>query len=51
MPAMMTRWLMALFVVVTLAGTAALTFSGCDDGGGDNPQPDLSYQDLRPAHD
>jgi hypothetical protein len=44
----MTRLLMALFVVVTLAGVVAL--SGCDD---DMPAPavDLSVQDSHPAHD
>jgi hypothetical protein len=40
---MMTRWLTAIFVFVVLAGTAALTFSGCGD---DNmvvaPPPDMS---------
>lgn len=44
----MTRLLMALFVMVTLAGVLAL--SGCDD---DMPAPaaDLSVQDSHPNHD
>jgi hypothetical protein len=47
---MMTRLLMALFVVVTLGGAAVL-ISGCDD---DTPAPatmDLSAPDLRTNHD
>ncbi len=47
---MMTRWLMALFVLVTLAGSAALTLSGCDDDTTGPVTQDLSM-DLRPAHD
>jgi len=39
--AMMTRWLLAAFVLITILGSAALTLGGCDE---DNPapSPDLS---------
>jgi hypothetical protein len=46
---MMTRLLMALFVLLTLAGVAAL--SGCDDDGQVQPMQDLSMPDLRKTHD
>ena len=56
---MMNRLLMAIFVVVTLLGTAALTLTGCDDDTGctgANCGADLSVDlstshDLRPEHD
>ena len=46
--AMMTRLLIAVFVILT--GAAAFTLSGCGD---DNPMEtqDLSAPDLRPSHD
>jgi hypothetical protein len=43
---MMTRLLMALFVVMTLGGAAVL-ISGCDDDTTAPPTMDLSAPDLR----
>lgn len=48
---MTTRLLMALFVIMTIAGAAALTLSGCDDDTVAPMNQDLSSPDLRVNHD
>ena len=48
----MTRWLLTAFVLLTIAGTAALSMSGCDDDSGETALIDMTVEhDSRSAHD
>jgi hypothetical protein len=49
---MTTRWLMTAFLLLTLAGSAALMLGGCDDDSGNKEGLDLSMPaDMAKTHD